>query len=353
MRVDITREYYTLFCMLFSKTPPERKQGYAMKKTEDTAALPVMQPQNGEAASQEPAQQGFFTSVFKHRRTIWYFVLLIASSVFLWFHRFDLFSFDPFNVVTFIFLFWVILLIYPLFSEMELLGVKLKKEVEKVKQEVQKAAGELKMQIMNVRNSSSSEFHVHYASLPSQQELDALSEKKRTLQPARSLLLAKDFKFPKTLLIPKTAYMPAMQTLIPMDKTPGDDSEGGGTSGGGAYIEMPDLPEENGGGVTEFTVSETAKKLFNIRYALETKLKTLCVKCGCEDAQSITQMLRYLCQNEILDSVTVDVMIQIVRIANRGIHGEEISSSYLTFVNDMLPDIWNDLDYALEHPYGK
>lgn len=303
-----------------------------MKKTEDTAALPVMQPQNGEAASQEPAQQGFFTSVFKHRRTIWYFVLLIASSVFLWFHRFDLFSFDPFNVVTFIFLFWVILLIYPLFSEMELLGVKLKKEVEKVKQEVQKAAGELKMQIMNVRNSSSSEFHVHYASLPSQQELDALSEKKRTLQPARSLLLAKDFKFPKTLLIPKTAYMPAMQTLVPMDKTPGDDSEGG---------------------VTEFTVSETAKKLFNIRYALETKLKTLCVKCGCEDAQSITQMLRYLCQNEILDSVTVDVMIQIVRIANRGIHGEEISPSYLTFVNDMLPDIWNDLDYALEHPYGK
>ncbi len=322
-----------------------------MKKIEDTAAAPVMQPQSSEAASPKPAQKGFFSTVFKHRRTIWYFVLLIASSIFLWFHRFDLFSFDPFNVVTFIFLFWVILLIYPLFSEMELLGVKLKKEVEKVKQEVQKAAGELKMQIMNVRNSSSSEFHVHYASLPSQQELTALSEKKRALQPASSLLLAKDFKFPKTLLVPKTAYMPAMQTAIPMSAASDEDAvDSGRISSGGAYIEMP---EENGGDVTEFIVSETAKKLFNIRYALETKLKTLCVKCGCEDAQSITQMLRYLCQNEILDSVTVDVMIQIVRIANRGIHGEEISSSYLTFVNDMMPTIWNDLDYALEHPYGK
>ena len=60
-------------------------------------------------------------------------------------------SFENITIFHVIFILWIILLICPLFSEMELFGVKLKREVEKVKEDI----ANLKAQIIQMNWNSS------------------------------------------------------------------------------------------------------------------------------------------------------------------------------------------------------
>lgn len=66
--------------------------------------------------------KGSVTFIYKHKKAIWYAALLASSSAFLWQHRNDFWKFDVINSVNLIFLIWIVLLLLPLFSEMEFLG---------------------------------------------------------------------------------------------------------------------------------------------------------------------------------------------------------------------------------------
>lgn len=61
----------------------------------------------------------------------WYIILLVLSSTYVWCYRFDIYELKELNARNLIFILWLILLLLPLFSEMKLLGVKIKKRSSK------------------------------------------------------------------------------------------------------------------------------------------------------------------------------------------------------------------------------
>lgn len=99
-----------------------------------------------------------FCSIWSYiKRKWWYLLLLVASSWFVYQNRVVVlnFEFEKFNSISFIFILWLVLLMLPLFSEMELFGIKLKKEVEKNRAEVKDNINELKTQMLDLRISNS------------------------------------------------------------------------------------------------------------------------------------------------------------------------------------------------------
>ena len=47
----------------------------------------------------------------------WYVLLVIASTIYVVYYRYEIYYINPFNARTLIFIIWLILLIFPLFSE--------------------------------------------------------------------------------------------------------------------------------------------------------------------------------------------------------------------------------------------
>lgn len=54
------------------------------------------------------------------------------------------------NAKNIIFILWIFLLAFPLFSEMEILGIKVKKEVEKATEEVKESLKNIQTQIIQL-----------------------------------------------------------------------------------------------------------------------------------------------------------------------------------------------------------
>ena len=61
----------------------------------------------------------------KIKKNIWYCFLLLISSAYVFYYRYELYQLKTLNVRNLVFLIWIALLLLPLFSEMELLGVKI------------------------------------------------------------------------------------------------------------------------------------------------------------------------------------------------------------------------------------
>lgn len=79
-----------------------------------------------------------------------------------------------------VFIIWVILLVLPLFSELEFLGVKVKKEVkeavEKSNEEVKASLNNLQQLVSQIQisNSVAPQFTINGGSLPSEERMDNL-----------------------------------------------------------------------------------------------------------------------------------------------------------------------------------
>lgn len=88
--------------------------------------------------------------------------------------------------------------------------------------------------------------------------------------------------------------------------------------------------------------------LFNIRLNIETSLHELIGKIGYEDKTflSIMKMIHILSNAEIIDGMTCDIISQVIKIANRGVHGEIVSDEYVTFVKETYPEIMRQLKVA-------
>ena len=82
-------------------------------------------------------------------KNTWFCVLLLAGFCYVRKNYDNLGDFSTLNVHNIIFIVWIILLLFPLFSEMEFLGVKVKKEVEKATEEIRNSLNLMKMQITN------------------------------------------------------------------------------------------------------------------------------------------------------------------------------------------------------------
>lgn len=218
----------------------------------------------------------------------WYALLLIVSTIYVYGYRFEIYQMTELNAQNLIFVLWLILLGLPLFSEIEIGSVKLKKEIEETRTEVKESLGELKYQISELRISNSNSNMVFVGSQP----------------------------------LPTKEELSKMQQHIKQDQT--------------AQSEID----------SDFNVSEKNVYLFKVRLSLEKQLSALCNMFQYGEKRSMYSMIQMLLRHEVIDPDTVGLLREIINIANRGVHGEIVDDDYIDFVKKTYPTIKRILDTA-------
>lgn len=218
----------------------------------------------------------------------WYVFLLIISTIYVYGYRFEIYQMTELNAQNLIFVLWLILVGLPLFSEIEIGSVKLKKEIEETRTEVKESIGELKYQISELRISNSNSNMVFVGSQP----------------------------------LPTKEEMFNMQQHIKQDQTTQSVTD------------------------PAFDVSEKNLYLFKVRLSLEKQLSALCNIFQYGERRSMYSMIQMLLQHEVIDRNTVGLLREIINITNRGVHGEIVDDDYIDFVKKTYPIIKRTLDTA-------
>jgi len=241
-----------------------------------------------------------FNNVLSYiKRKWWYLVLLLTSSIYVFYYRNDenIFQLKEFNAMNLIFVLWLVLLIFPLFSEMEFLGIRLKKEVEEAKKEVKDGLSDLRLQLMDLKISNSATNNITIeGSLRSAKGLDMLKEE----------------------------LQHNTENEI-------------------------DLPEGSVDSEVVLDVSEQEVYLFSVRLSIEKSLSELYDKVGYDDFngnKTVRKMLKHLIQMEAIPVNLFEPVTEIINICNRGIHGEIVSERYINFIKDVFPKVQNELKKA-------
>lgn len=220
------------------------------------------------------------------KKNVWYLFLLLISSIYIFINRNDIYQLTKLNTHNLIFILWLILLILPLFSEIEIGSVKLKKELEKTRTEVKESIQELKLQILDIKIANSNTFVVNNQPLPSKDELSQLQ---------------KDIEYNNS-----------------------------------------NLSSEN----LDFNIPKENLYLFQVRLSLEKRLSALCTFFQYEERKTTYAMVPFLVKHEVFDRKTAELIREIINIANRGVHGEIIDKDYVNFVMKTYPAIKQSLDDA-------
>lgn len=224
------------------------------------------------------------------KRRGWYIFLLIISSIYVYIYRFDICQMTKLNAQNLIFLLWLILLGWPLFAEIEIGGIRLKKEIEQTRAEVKESIGELKYQIleMKISNTNSNMLIVNNQPLSTKAELSE------------------------------------MQRHVNCD------------------------PVAQSAGNLDLNISDENIYLFQVRLALEKQLSALCNMFQYGERRSLYSMMQILVQHEVIDRNVVRLLREIINITNRGVHGEIIDDDYMDFVKKTYPTIKKALDTAYD-----
>lgn len=234
------------------------------------------------------------------KEKLWYIFLLAISTIYLVINRFAIKKLDDASMLSTVFIIWVILLALPLFSELEFLGVKVKKEVkkavEKSNEEVKASLNNLQQRVSQIQisNSVAPQFTITGGSLPSEERMDNLIKEIHLLNEQNT-----------------------------NKKTEKQDKV--------------NIPAQN-------------LELFKMRYGIEAKLNDAMDLIGYNGKNhiSLVQSAYYLSQQGVLDPKCIDLLIQVVRIANRGVHGEIVDQKYLDFASEAYPKIIDALDDCKE-----
>lgn len=207
--------------------------------------------------------------------------MLIISSIYVFIYRYDIYQMTELNAQNLIFILWLVLLGLPLFSEIEIGSVKLKKEIEQTRAEVKESIGELKYQILElkVNNTNSNMLVFSNQPLPSKDELSQLQQ----------------------------------------------------------HIEHDNSIRSSDN--SDFKISEDNIYLFQVRLSLEKQLSALCNFFNYGERRSIPAMAQFLVQHEVFDRKTAELIREVINIANRGVHGEIIDDDYVRFVKNTYPAI--------------
>lgn len=225
-----------------------------------------------------------FWNWFKKRS--WYIILLCASSIYVFYYRYEIYQLKEINAQNLIFLLWIVLLLLPLFSEMEFLGVKIKKVVENANKEIKDDVRKLEMQVAEIKltNNIANTIHIGNGALPSEEKIEEL------------LRLVQSMKV-----------------------------ESGGTN----HLSKNELPEDK------------AVYLFTIRLEIEKKINEILEKTSFDTVKPIglIGMVRWLHNSELMDNNTAHLLIEVIKIANRGVHGEIVSDEYIRFIQNAYPEI--------------
>lgn len=97
------------------------------------------------------------------------------------------------------------------------------------------------------------------------------------------------------------------------------------------------------------TLSKEADKnvyLFKIRLDIEKNLREMSERLGYNGNMPIPKMVQQLNHIQVIDGVTCDLILQVNKIATRGVHGEIVSEEYIEFVEKTHPEIMKRLKEA-------
>ncbi len=186
---------------------------------------------------------------------------------------------------------WICLVLLPLFSEFEFLGVKLKKELNDFKGEVKKDILSIRNE---VRNNNNQQIYLNYGTPPSDKRIDELENEIEKLKEKYHLENSEAIK-PKSGII---------------------------------------LP--SGGLDSAFHIDNHITDLFSIRFTLENLIKELWSKYEHSNDQNAQ---RILAPNRMLNDLTkmvdkdmINITREIMSVCNYAVHGESVSAKQVEFV---------------------
>lgn len=186
------------------------------------------------------------------------------------------------------------LLVLPFFSEVSILGLTFKRQIDSLKKEVREEIQSVKAQLVNVgefTNRVSPNFYLGYSAPPSDSDLNKIEpEIRRVLR----------------------------QTLEEYDFV-----------NGATPSQNPDVPDES-------------IFMFSVRYQIERELTRIWsgrIDLNDSRHRPLVGIIRDLVESEIIPGKLHGVMREILSVCNAGIHGETPTSKQVSFVRDVAEEL--------------
>lgn len=244
-----------------------------------------------------------FILMKKHIKCLWYLLLLMSTTYYVSLIHNNIIFLWPITKITTIFILWIVLLIVPLFSEIEFGGFKLKKEIEKTRDDIRRDIVNLQSHISNNNNNNAIYFN---SSVWSKEELNNVFES-----------LKKDMKMDNG--------------ISKMSKSEENKRE----KLDGKSVDINNL--------------DTLSYLAHVRVNIEKSLREICFSLNYEKKRNgsfinIVDMLKFLYDSKIINNNILSSITQIQIIASRSLHGEFINNEYLEFVKKTYPLISEELN---------
>ena len=198
----------------------------------------------------------------------------------------------------FVFLIFVALTLVPIFSEVEVFGIKLKKEIEDLKQDISIKLGDIKNEIRNTQIQSVTNTFQGYGPPPPDNKLPELERE--------------------------------------IDRIVKSKLKEHGVTVDGYLATRIDVPDDN-------------LQMFKVRYNVETQLRRIWEQRFENDEldarfkyQSVMKIIQDLTKFEIIDNNFYGILREILSICNYAIHGESVTENQVKFVTKNAKQV---LDY--------
>ncbi|MDX3743327.1 hypothetical protein [Pseudomonas sp.] len=240
--------------------------------------------------------------IHKHFKTLWWLALLALIGYYLYNRLEMLQTGSPSWFDALAFLVWITLSIGPFYSEIELPGIKLKKEVAELKEKVSSELASIKA-TLQISNDQRQVTNIGFPLTPApDSKLHDIGEAvKRAV----------------------SEYMSESGDASRMNQTKPRASE-----------ESEDVPSD-------------ALTLFAGRYALETRIREIYreyTEGSINRKEPIHRILRELAELKILPRELVSPIMEVYAICSAAIHGEDTTPAKVSFVQDTIPELTAALD---------
>jgi len=230
-------------------------------------------------------------------RILWWVVLLFIITIFLKTRLSDLVAGKATPADIIIFIVWILLWLLPLVSEINILGIMLKKEVEAIQKDFTEKIDNIRNEIQSTIDVRS-QFNPHF-----------------TVQ-----------------MPPPDSQLPTIEERVRSEIQSAMQQYG---------IQQSSVEPD------QITVSETESYLFSVRNNIERELRRIYSQYFPKDTRqrytSVIAISRVLTNHEILSSGLAEAMRQVYRSCSAAIHGEDVSEAQVNFVRDMAPELISTL----------
>ncbi len=225
-------------------------------------------------------------------KIIWWILLLLITSGFLLFRLNDIVNGKsvPFDI--FLFIIFVALMLAPIFSEVEIFGIKLKQEIQDLKHEINLKFGDIKNEIRNSQNQTLNATFHGFGPPPPDNKIPELEQKIDQILKAQSKSNIHHEDIVNRIEIP--------QDSIEMFKV-------------------------------RFSIEKEIRRIWEQRFSQESNFKNRHL--------TIMKIIQDLSEYEIISHNFNGVLREILSICNYAIHGEKLSANQVRFVSNNAAEV--------------